>query len=109
MSWCGGGEIRPTPGVEWRTLAMVLSTLWPGNWPPSPGLAPCAILICIMSELTRYSAVTPKRLEAVGFLAAFAGVRLAADAVHRNGKRGVGLARDRAERHGAGREAPHDV
>jgi glutamate synthase (NADPH/NADH) large chain len=19
MSWCGGGEIRPTPGVEWRS------------------------------------------------------------------------------------------
>ena len=69
MSWCGGGEIRPTPGVEWRTLAMVLSTLWPGNWPPSPGLAPCAILICIMSELTRYSAVTPKRPEATCLIA----------------------------------------
>ena len=59
-------------------------------------------MICSMSALTRYSAVTPKRPEAtcliaeriesplgkrlvaVGFLAAFAGVRLAAaDAVHR--------------------------
>ena len=49
------------PGVEWRTLAMTASTLWPGNCPPSPGLAPCAILIWIMSELTRYSVVTPKR------------------------------------------------
>src|ERR1051326_8089320 len=104
MSWCGGGEIRPTPGVEWRTLAMILSTLWPGNWPPSPGLAPCAILICIMSELTRYSALTPnpppprprppflgrrahkpalrRRLEGVGSPPPLAGVRLAADAVH---------------------------
>src|ERR1700752_2526884 len=69
MSWCGGGEIRPTPGVEWRTLAMVASTLWPGNCPPSPGLAPCAILICITSELTRYSAVTPKRPEATCLIA----------------------------------------
>src|ERR1039458_9562220 len=69
MSWCGAGEIRATPGVEWRTLAMVLSTLCPGNWPPSPGLAPCAILICIMSELTRYSAVTPKRPEATCLMA----------------------------------------
>ncbi len=69
MSWCGGGEIRPTPGVEWRTLAMVLSTLWPGSWPPSPGLAPCAILICIMSELTRYSVVTPKRPDATCLIA----------------------------------------
>src|SRR5919206_361205 len=69
MSWCGGGEIRPTPGVEWRTLAIVASTLWPGNCPPSPGFAPCAILICIMSELTRYSAVTPNRPEATCLIA----------------------------------------
>ncbi len=48
---------------------MVASTLWPGSWPPSPGLAPCAILICIMSELTRYSVVTPKRPEATCLIA----------------------------------------
>ncbi len=69
MSWCGGGEMRPTPGVEWRTLAITASTLWPGNCPPSPGFAPCAILICIMSELTRYSVVTPKRPEATCLIA----------------------------------------
>src|SRR6478736_1750001 len=69
MSWCGGGEIRPTPGVECRTLAMRASTLWPGSWPPSPGLAPCEILICIMSELARYSTVTPKRPEATCLIA----------------------------------------
>src|SRR5229473_2991512 len=109
MSWCGGGEINPTPGVEWRTLAMILSTLCPGSWPPSPGFAPCAILICIMSELTRYSVVTPKRPETVGLLAAFAGVRSTTDAVHGDGERGMRLARDRAERHGAGGEAAHDV
>src|ERR1700726_3265710 len=50
-----------------------------------------------------------QRLEAVGFLAAFAGIRLAADPVHGDGERGVRLARDRAERHGAGREPTHDV
>ena len=50
-----------------------------------------------------------QRLEAVGFLAAFAGIRLAADAVHGDGERGVRLARDRAIRHGAGREAFDDV
>ena len=61
--------MRPTPGVEWRTLAITWSTLWPGSWPPSPGLAPCAILICIMSELTRYSVVTPKRPEATCLIA----------------------------------------
>src|SRR4030095_3911056 len=127
MSWCGGGEIRPTPGVEWRTLAMVLSTLWPGSWPPSPGLAPCAILICITSELTRYSVVTPKRPEATCLIAeriespfgsgfersAFSptppGVRLAADAVHGDRQRGVRLARDRAIRHRAGRETLDDL
>ena len=69
MSWCGGGEISPTPGVECRTLAMTASTLCPGSWPPSPGLAPWAILICIMSELTRYSVVTPKRPEATCLIA----------------------------------------
>ena len=46
-----------------------------------------------------------QRLEAVRLLAALAGVRLAADAVHGDGERGVRLAADRAEAHGAGREA----
>ncbi len=50
-----------------------------------------------------------QRLEAVGLLAALAGVRLAADPVHGDGKRGVGLAADRAEAHGAGGEALDDV
>src|SRR5947209_20494180 len=61
MSWCGGGEIRPTPGVEYRVLAIQGYTLCPGSWPPSPGLAPCAILICRSSAFTRYSLVTPNR------------------------------------------------
>ena len=69
MSWCGGGEIRPTPGVECRTRAMLASTLWPGSWPPSPGLAPWAILIWMSSALTRYSAVTPKRPDATCLIA----------------------------------------
>ena len=43
---------------------MYSDTLRPGSCPPSPGLAPCAILICIISEDARYSAVTPKRPEA---------------------------------------------
>jgi hypothetical protein len=45
----------------------------------------------------------------VGFLAAFTGVRLAADAIHRDGQGGVGLARDRAVRHGAGGETLDDL
>src|SRR6266700_1946693 len=64
MSWCGGGEIRPTPGVEYRVRAIHGYTLCPGSWPPSPGLAPWAILIWRSSELTRYSDVTPKRPDA---------------------------------------------
>src|SRR5215472_13066575 len=61
MSWCGGGEIRPTPGVAYLVLAIQGYTLCPGSCPPSPGLAPCAILICRSSALTRYSLVTPNR------------------------------------------------
>src|ERR1700729_2892473 len=64
MSWCGGGEMSPTPGVEYRVLAIHGYTLCPGSWPPSPGLAPWAILICRSSALTRYSLVTPKRPDA---------------------------------------------
>ncbi len=64
MSWCGGGEIRPTPGVEYLVFAIHGYTLCPGSWPPSPGLAPCAILICRSSALTRYSLVTPNRPDA---------------------------------------------
>ena len=36
---------RPTPGTEKRSCAMYSETFLPGSWPPSPGLAPCAILI----------------------------------------------------------------
>ena len=49
-----------------------------------------------------------QRLVAIGFLAALAGVGLAADPVHRDRQRGVRLARDRAEAHGAGGEALDD-
>ena len=61
--------MSPTPGVEYRTLAMVSLTLWPGSSPPSPGFAPWAILICISSEFTRYQLVTPKRPEATCLMA----------------------------------------
>src|SRR5581483_5379823 len=69
MSWWGGGEINPTPGVECRVLAIHGYTLWPGSWPPSPGLAPWAILIWRSSALTRYSLVTPKRPDATCLIA----------------------------------------
>ena len=40
ISWCGGGDIKPTPFVECLTFAITASTLCPGSWPPSPGFAP---------------------------------------------------------------------
>ena len=48
-----------TPLVLCLSLAIRLVTLKPGSWPPSPGFAPCAILISISLQLLRYSAVTP--------------------------------------------------
>src|ERR1700749_4378803 len=71
MSWWGGGEISPTPGVEDRVLAIHGYTLFPGSWPPSPGFAPWAILICSSEALTRYSLVTPNRPEATCLIAGF--------------------------------------
>ena len=77
--------------------------------------------------MTRYSLVTPNRADAtclmalappvaVGvplvarrILAALAGVRLAADPVHRNGERFVRLLADRPVRHRAGRKPPDDA
>src|SRR5690606_13212596 len=50
-----------------------------------------------------------QRQVAVRLLTALAGVRLAADLVHRAGERGVGFPGDRAEGHGAGGKAPDDV
>ncbi len=41
------------------------------GWKNLIRFAPCAILICIMSELTRYSVVTPKRPEATCLMALF--------------------------------------
>src|SRR5262249_34484011 len=49
------------------------------------------------------------RLVAYGVLAAFAGVGAAAQAIERDGKCGVRLPRDRAEGHGAAREALRDL
>src|SRR3954469_18369799 len=69
MSWCGGGLIRPTPGGECLGLAVHGETFEPGSWPPSPGLAPCAILICRSSAEARYSLVTPNRPEATCLIA----------------------------------------
>src|ERR1700733_4159399 len=58
-----------TPGVAWRNFAIISVTLKPGNCPPSPGLAPCAILISTSRHLFRYSAVTPKQPDATCLMA----------------------------------------
>mmetsp|Transcript_3707 Transcript_3707/g.6502 ORF Transcript_3707/g.6502 Transcript_3707/m.6502 type:complete len:257 (+) Transcript_3707:858-1628(+) len=61
--------MRPTPSVDLRIFAIWPNTFLPGSSPPSPGLAPCAILIWISSEFARYSEVTPKRPEATCLIA----------------------------------------
>src|ERR1700741_492169 len=106
---------------------MFLSTLRPGSWPPSPGFAPCAILIWRSSALTRYSLVTPKRPDATcliderfespfgigtnrsGVPAAFPGVGARPEPVHRDREVLVRFLRDRAVAHRARREALHDL
>ena len=55
-------------------------TLLAGSWPPSPGLAPWAILISSSSACTRYSVVTPKRPEATCFTRLLASGLLRVDA-----------------------------
>ncbi len=69
MSWCGGGLMSPTPGVALRVFAIHGWTFLPDSWPPSPGLAPWAILIWMASAVARYSLVTPKRPEATCLMA----------------------------------------
>src|SRR3978361_913127 len=64
MSWWGGGEISPTPAVECRVRAIQGYILAGGSWPPSPGFAPCAILIWMSSACVRYMLVTPNRPDA---------------------------------------------
>src|SRR5438067_10062058 len=50
-----------------------------------------------------------QRFVTIGFLAAFAGVRAAADAIHGDRERGMRLAGNRAEAHRASGEALHDI
>ena len=106
---------------------MNLSTLWPGSWPPSPGLAPWAILICSSvgvdevvgghAEATRgdlldgraHAVAVGQRHEASRVLAALAGVGASAQAVHGDGQGRVGLPGDGPERHGPGGEALDDA
>ena len=64
---------------------------------------------CDLLDRGAHAVAVRQRLEAVGLFAAFAGVGFAADAIHRNRQRGMGLARDRTERHRAGGEALDDL
>ena len=64
MSWWGGGDIRGTPGLEFLNLAIYMLTFFPGNCPPSPGFAPCAILISNWSAFAKNVGVTPNLPEA---------------------------------------------
>jgi len=52
---------RMKPLVDGNANITCPLTLCPGNSPPSPGLAPCAILIWRSSACARYELVTPKR------------------------------------------------
>ena len=58
--------------MECLNLEIYFETLNPGNWPPSPGLAPCAILISISLQLFKYFAVTPNLPDATCFTLEFA-------------------------------------
>ena len=46
MSWCGGGEMRPTPGVEWRTFAIVVL----GGFGSLPGAVLGGVLIGLIEQ-----------------------------------------------------------
>ena len=128
MSWCGGGEIRPTPGVEWRTLAIHRVDLVAGQLAAFAGLGALGHLdLDIMSELTRYSVVTPKRPDATCLIAERMESPLGSGS-KRSGSSPpspvfdlppirfiaiasvvVRFAADRAEGHGAGGEALDDL
>ena len=118
--------MSPTPGWVKRSRAISALTLWPGSWPPSPGFEPWAILMFSSSANAQYSGVTPNRPDAICLmrelrshalpagavpgrvLAALAAVALAAEHVHRDRERLVGLGREGAVRHRAGGEPAGD-
>ena len=122
MSWCGGGEIRPTP---WRRVAQagdVAVDLVARQLAALAGLGALGDLdldLVGVDEVVDGHAEAPggdlldRRaalvLEALGVLSALARVRLAAEPVHAGGERLVRLRRQRTERHAARLEAPDDL
>ena len=127
MSWCGGGEISPTPGRRQPHAGDVAVDLVTGQLAALAGLRALRHLdlqlvgvrevVDVDAEpargdlLDRRAARVAVRVRDVArrILAALAGVRAAADPVHRDRERLVRLARERAERHRAGGEALHDL
>ena len=67
MSWCGGGEINARPWIF--STRQYRRNFFPGNCPPSPGLAPCATLISCWFEDIKNEVVTPNRPEATCLMA----------------------------------------
>ena len=127
MSWCGGGEIRPTPGRRVAHPADVLVDLVAGQLAALAGLRALGHLdlqLVGVDEVVDRHAEAPRgdlldrraaqvavgvAAEAARVLAALARVRAPAEAVHRDRQRLVGLGGDRAERHRAGGEALDDL
>ena len=115
MSWCGGGEIRPTPCGRVADLGDVVVDLVAGQLAALAGLRALRHLdlqLVGVDQVVRGHAEAAGRdlldrraaLVAVGvggearrILAALAGVGLGAEPVHRDRERLVGLTAERAE------------
>ena len=127
MSWCGGGEISPTPGVVWRIEPMYVVDLVPRQLAALAGLRALRHLdlqLVGVDEVVDRHAEAPRgdlldrraAAVAVGVGLKRAGssppspvFERAAEPVHRDRERLVRLARDRAEAHRAGAEALDDL
>ena len=126
MSWCGGGEISITPGVAWRSLAIISVTLKPGKLAAFAGLGALRDLdlhLAALVQIFRRHAEAARRhlldrgigvvavrlgLEARRVFAALAGIRFGADAVHGDVEHFVRLGRQRAQAHARRHEALAD-
>ncbi len=126
MSWCGGGEIRPTPGVECRVPGDPRVDLVSRQLAALARLGPLRHLdlqvVGVDEVLAGHPEPAARHLldgrppevavgvgeEPVGVLAALAGVGPRAQPVHRDREGLVRLGRDRAVGHGPGGEPLHD-
>ncbi len=122
MSWCGGGEISPTPGVACRVFGDPRPHLVAGQLATLAGLGALRHLdlqVVGVDEVFGGDAEPAARdlldrgparrvVEPLDVFAALAGVGLAAQPVHRDREGLVRLRRDRAVGHRAGGEPPDD-